>query len=278
MRTLKYRLVPLIKKGNIQSATNLISDMILIGTKLRKDAFGSLESVRAIERQYDLISTFFFLAPEGHNRNLSHSINLTDKRYGKIKNSIKSLEKESCEIAFHPGIATSDNPDQFIWEKNRIQMFTDSSLSGVRQHGLRWKTPITWRIHEKFKLIYDSSMTFADNIGFRCGTCYPFMPYDIELNRVINIWELPLNVMDVSLSDYMKLNPDEGILKITELIDTVKHHGGVFSLLWHHSFEDNTRRPKWLNMYRNIVEQISRNDCWITTGEQLIRYWKKPKN
>ena len=43
---------------------------------------------------------------------------------------------------------------------------------------------------------------YSKAAGFRCGTCLPFHPYDIENDREMSILEWPLMFMDATyLSD-----------------------------------------------------------------------------
>jgi hypothetical protein len=77
--------------------------------------------------------------------------------------------------------------------------------------------------------------SFADHEGFRCGTCHPYRPFDLERNREIDLWEVPLVVMDGTLRQYRRLGPDEAVTRIVELADRCREVEGVFTLLWHNS-------------------------------------------
>ena len=55
---------------------------------------------------------------------------------------------------------------------------------GGRQHYLRWEAPTTWRAWEEAGLDYDSTLTFADHAGFRCGVCFEYPVYDILLRNL----------------------------------------------------------------------------------------------
>ena len=43
-----------------------------------------------------------------------------------------------------------------------------------RQHYLRWRAPTTWQNWEDAGLDYDSTVGYADHVGFRAGTCYEY--------------------------------------------------------------------------------------------------------
>ncbi|MEA1048991.1 hypothetical protein U5801_04080 [Lamprobacter modestohalophilus] len=49
----------------------------------------------------------------------------------------------------------------------------DQPSLGGRQHFLRWETSATARLWDANGLDYDSTLSYADRPGFRCGTCRP---------------------------------------------------------------------------------------------------------
>lgn len=81
-------------------------------------------------------------------------------------------------------------------EKNRLEEIIGRDVLGCRQHLLRFEVPTTWRIQEKAGFVYDTTLSFADHDGFRCGICLPSEPYDLVENRILSLWEIPLTVMD----------------------------------------------------------------------------------
>jgi len=70
---------------------------------------------------------------------------------------------------------------------------------GGRQHYLRWKLPITWRNWADAGLNYDSTLSFADHAGFRCGICYEYPVYDLKQRKQLKLTERPLIVMEDSV-------------------------------------------------------------------------------
>src|SRR4030065_531226 len=108
--------------------------------------------------------------------------------------------------------------DKMILEKKKLDKIAASKDYGCRQHYLRWETPLTWRNQEKTGLLYDATLSFADHTGFRCGICMPFQPFDFVENRKLNIWELPLPVMEDSLRayNYQNLTPEAAYEQIVK--------------------------------------------------------------
>jgi hypothetical protein len=99
-------------------------------------------------------------------------------------------------------------------------------------------------------------MGYADHEGFRCGTCYPFRPFDIEQNREMKIKEVPLIVMDQTLRRYRKLSPDQAEERIMQLATRCKRVGGTFTLLWHNSSLVGEWQT-WEGTYRRVAKNLA---------------------
>jgi hypothetical protein len=74
---------------------------------------------------------------------------------------------------------------------------------------------------------------FADHIGFRAGTCYPYRPWILNLDREADLLEIPLLVMDATLTNYMKLDSSDAMAACGDCIERCRMVGGVFAFLWH---------------------------------------------
>lgn len=163
-------------------------------------------------------------------------------------------------------------------EKSALDRVVSNKSYGCRQHYLNWKSPGTWRIQEQLGILYDTTLSFADSIGFRCGICLPFKPFDVVENRRLNIWELPLTVMEGSLQglNYQNLSPEEGYKEIIRHIEIVKKFSGVFVLLWHnHSLEDSEGWKGWKKVYEEVMEYISRQNAFVSSGRNIIGWRDK---
>ena len=154
----------------------------------------------------------------------------------KVKQAINKVSNAGAEIGLHAGYYSYNNQENINRQKGNLTKILKHGNFGCRQHYLRWKTPDTWRIQEECGLIYDTTLCFADHEGFRAGICHPFQPFDIKENRILNLWEIPLTIMDGSLFNYRKLSPTEGLSTIESYIETVKKLQGLLALLWHNSF------------------------------------------
>lgn len=124
---------------------------------------------------------------------------------------------------------------------------------GGRQHYLRWNVPATWRNYAEAELDYDTTLSYADHAGFRCGTCHPFPVFDVEQNKALDLVEYPLIVMECSVlgERYMNLQHDEALEYILKLKRSCRKYNGCFGLLWHNS---SFVEPAEVDLYKNVLE------------------------
>ena len=152
-----------------------------------------------------------------------------------VKKCIFNLKEKGFEVGFHPGYSTFQNYDKLIQEKEILDNILGYTKYGGRQHYLRFDVNTTWNYWEKAGLEYDSTLGYAEQEGFRCGTCHAFRPFDINGDRELNIIEIPLIAMEGTLQSYRKLTTEEGLRSILDLADKCKEVEGVFTLLWHNT-------------------------------------------
>jgi hypothetical protein len=153
---------------------------------------------------------------------------------------------------------------------DRLQENASVSISGVRQHRLMWDHPQTALIQENAGLIYDVTLGFAMHEGFRNSYCHPFRLFDFDKNRMISTWEIPLNVMDSTLFYYRHLGFEQAESVVNELIAEVKKFNGVFSLLWHNSYFNESEIPGISQFYSTLLKRISSEIPKSVTGEEII--------
>lgn len=170
---------------------------------------------------------------------------------------IKEIVDRGHEVGIHPSYNTFLNPQMLYQEKARLDRTLQSDSKRSRQHYLRFQSPETWQHLEEAGLTYDSTLSFADHAGFRCGTCHPFPTYDIRADRTMKLVEEPLIVMDGTLKQYMGLTPHDGKEYIVSLAQRCRAVRGVFSLLWHNSALSG-EWSEWRSTYQEIVGQLSR--------------------
>lgn len=215
-----------------------------------KDPYDTHELFMDLSEKKGVQSYFFFLIGGEHKYDGDYDIN-----HPRILNLIKSIKDRGHKIGIHPSFYSYNNPVIIKNEKEELEKATGFSIDTGRQHYLRFNTPLTWRIWNDLDMKWDTTMTYADGVGFRCGVCYPFPVYDIVERKQLALYERPTIVMEGSLVNYAKLSPEDAKDKINELKMEVKKYNGEFVFLWHNSFF-NTKKYKPYRMLLEILYDI----------------------
>ncbi len=166
----------------------------------------------------------------------------------RIRSLMKEINNRGHEIGVHPGYNTFNNSGNFKNTVERLRKILkeekiDQKYIGGRQHFLRWDVSQTPKLWEANNLLYDSTLSYADNAGFRCGICYEYSMYDLIERRALHLKQRPLIAMESSIisKNYEGLGYGKKSMKRFEhLKNTCHQFNGTFALLWHNShFQNN---------------------------------------
>jgi len=262
-----------LRRVGVKDAFHLMCDWAKVMLKLKKDPRDTFDYMLNLEQKYGFKSSFYFMA--GGDSSFDNRYTITEHR---VKKLVKQIEARGNEIGLHGSYNSYDSPEQMAQERAKLDNVAASKDYGCRQHYLRWKVPNTWRFQEHTGLLYDTTLSFADHAGFRCGICLPFKPFDIMENRELNIWELPLIVQEGTLkgANYQNLSPEEAYKEMVELIQAVKKCHGVFVLLWHNSsFDSLSGWAGWKEVYEKVMKYIGEQNAWVTDGREIMLWWKQ---
>jgi hypothetical protein len=170
----------------------------------------------------------------------------------RIQTVIRWVREQRIEMGAHPGYYTYHSREKLREEFKDIQTAIGAHLIGGRQHYLRW-SPKTWEDWEACGAAYDSTLGYADAIGFRAGTCIPYRPWLLGPGREANLLEIPLTVMDVTIPGNSR-GPDEQFEKIMAIVAKCRLVGGVFTLLWHNN---SLMEPRYGDTYIRLIDRLA---------------------
>jgi hypothetical protein len=241
-----------IKRHSLKQAWQTLTRTVeQTAAPLRLADFQGIYLLAELSRQYGMRSAFYFMAADPGPMESDYEITSVPMR-----SCIEDLRAWGFEIGFHPGYRTFRDPARLALERARLDAVLGHTDYGGRQHYLRFQVPVTWRHWEEAGLTYDSTMSYADQEGFRCGTCHAFQPFDVERNRELHLTEWPLVVMDVTLRNYRLLTPEQAEARILELAQRCRQVEGTFTLLWHNSSLFGDWQP-WAEVYRRVVQTLA---------------------
>lgn len=206
-----------------------------------------------LSENHGLTSAFYFIC--GHTDQHDADYHPEDPR---IRALMRRIHDRGHEIGLHASYGTYKYPEQIKKEADKLRQVMDEEgikqdKIGSRQHYLRWSTPETARHLEAAGIAYDTTLGFADRAGFRCGTCHEYPMFDIETQRILNLRQRPLILMEASvLSErYMNMDYTNATLDYMKRLKTSCYeHGGNFTLLWHNS---QLRRKNDMRFYQELI-------------------------
>lgn len=228
-----------------------------------------------IERRYGATSSFYFLT------NLTDEDSDYDFQNPLIKEVTKFIERSGCEVGLHGSFNSCNDKTRIIEEKKSLERSLGAEVVGVRQHFLRIVVPDTWKNQESAGFSYDTTFGYADEMGFRAGTCLPYYPWNSKEKRKLAMLEIPLVIMDRTLfwKRYLALTSDQAFQNCRKLVDVTHKYNGVVTLLWHPhgTLMNRKKNQSWCDPYKRILAYSSRYAPWYTNGKGLAEWWNLRK-
>lgn len=240
---------------------------IVLSKLFGKDNWFNFDEIIEIEKTYGASSSFYFLPQKGKVGNWKNAdYNIQGKD---IQETIVALKENGCEIGVHGSFGTHDNCDKFQTDIDRVN---SKPIIGNRFHFLMFDVEKSVSVLDDCNIKYDTTLGFAEQIGFRRATCYPFYLWDFAKNSISPVVEIPLMVMDGSLANkkYMGASKEESLSKVIELIEEVEKFNGVFTLLWHNTYFSDYKYTGWKNIYRKILDYSKDNGGLLSSGENIF--------
>ena len=232
-----------------QSAKAMATD---IAMSSKTPQMQGIHELATLSEHYGLESAFYLMAATPSNFDNGYDPTATV-----VRKCVDQLRHRGHEIGFHPGFYTADDCERFMMEKERMDLLLGKVPYGGRQHFLRFRVPQTWRCWEKARMRYDSTVGFAEVIGFRAGTCHPYNPFDMQEDREMTILEKPLIVMDTTLNHYLQLTHEQSLAEVARFARICRAVEGDFVLLWHNYSTGFLDWHPCSQIYRRLVAMLA---------------------
>lgn len=152
---------------------------------------------------------------------------------GRLRRWADALRRQGAELALHPSYHAVDHLGHLRAERDRLTRFLGVAPTTARLHFLRFDPLRTPPLLHAAGLRVEATLGFAEHEGFRRGTAHPFRLYDLLADTPLELWEVPLAVMDVTLFQYRRLGPEAAEAAAWRVLDAARDAGGCAVLLWH---------------------------------------------
>ena len=208
----------------------------------------------AMEAAVGARSTFLFL-PHRYNRphytdggyRYSDAVRF-DGRGCTVAGMMREIHRRGWEVGLHASWQSFDSAREMRRQKEQVETAIGADVASVRQHHLHFDIRHTARVQHRAGLLFDSSLGFNDNIGFRCETSYPWRLRDMQTGQPQGVLELPLAIQDKCLMRTFAHGSEELALEwLARLAARVKHVCGLLTLLWH---PESLHKPPYVAVYQ----------------------------
>ncbi len=215
-----------------------------------QDIWFNFDQLLKIEKELDVTSSYYFIAEKKWKNGYPNAD--YDFTSSQIQQVVEKIINAGHEVGIHGSIGTGFDEVKLTYEINQFPQ----TVTGGRFHYLMINNPDSFDIIGKSSLLYDSSLGFAEHIGFRNGFCFPYYPYDFKNEKPFTFLEFPFQMMDRTLiqSGYMGLKPEDAIQVVKSLIDEINKFSGYFIFIWHNNTITGFKYNEWESVFRRTIE------------------------
>lgn len=231
-----------------------LGERLKVMTGKKQDPYDTYSYIAELAARVNRIICF---APVGDYAKYDKNIHWKNPHYQSL---IRGLNA-SGGMGLHPSYDAFENKNKLDEELDRLQQIVGHEIVKVRMHFLRLRIPDTYEMMIDMGIQRDFTMGYADNTGFRAGTSFPFYFFNLRTNKQYNLLLFPFAYMDGVLKDRLKLNVQQAINQVKELMDSVKNCGGVFMCIWHNSTIHNQDEWKdWREVLEYTLSRVEKRD------------------
>ena len=215
-----------------------------------KDPYDTYRWQLQLHKKYDLRPIYFFLV--GEYGVYDKNIPLANLKFQELIQSIGDY----FEVGIHPSYQSNEKKKILAQEIENLSAVLKKRIDQSRQHYVKLTIPQTYQNLIELDVREDFSMGYPSQLGFRASTASSYYFYDLNLEIKTNLRIFPFMVMDVTMRDYMKLSPAEGLAAAKKIIAEVKAVDGLFITLWHNNALSETHKWQgWRDVYEQIVAE-----------------------
>lgn len=234
-----------------------------------------------LEKFLNLRSAFYFVAQRGSL--LKYLSGTPDPFYDissvKFRNLFRILIDQGFEIGLQASYEAYQSKEKYSAEKERLENICGKTVFGNRHHyyHLNPNNPEdTLLIHEQINLLYDSSISHNDYLGWRRGICHPYFPFHQGLRRELATLQIPSVWMDDQLFGLKKYNPGYKELLLRNLADRTSENVGCLCVNIHEYVFENDLFPGWAKSYVDLWQYvINQGNYWIATPLEIAEHWMR---
>ncbi|MDA9325728.1 hypothetical protein N9Q69_00695 [bacterium] len=175
-----------------------------------------------------------------------------------FKSIVNLAKSRDYQIGIHPSYNSFEDYVMITEERNKLQDAIGGKIRTSRQHFLRFSFEETITALSDSGIYEDSTLGYQHRVGYRCGTAFTFLLFDLRRDRNSKVSETPMIIMDGALLDQCKDDVAQANALLMDFIERHKQNSHL-TINFHNTIFDPTRYDKeamW-KMYYSIIEKYN---------------------
>lgn len=217
---------------------------VLLG--LRRDPYDSFRwFINRAKRNSQKLTVFFML---GDSKNFDENINTHRQQFMLLIKFVADY-KEAGLIFSHDALA---NYNLLKKEKLQMEEITNRAVKNSINAEFVVNLPEIYRNLVELEIKKDFTMVYRDIVGFRAGTCTPFLFYDLDFEV-----KTPLTIHPVAMTTFAfeKKYEEEIIKTVKATMKEVKAVNGYFTMLFSNTdFYQSDRNNVWRTIFSEYLQ------------------------
>lgn len=245
------------KKGAVRVLLGFIEDIfqlkpkyvlhrVQVMLKLKRDPYDVYDRILRFLKKYKISLKFMFQVSDfsTHDRNINHN-------RLELQSMIKSVA-DYAEVGLQPGFYANQKFKVLKEEKNRLENILKRPVISAINNKYNLLLPDTYNHMVELEFQNDYSMGFPEKIGFRAGTCTPFLFYDLnfEITTPLMVHPYVINIQAMH-----KLKETEIEYKVLEIKRQIKMvEGNLITVFSNQDFSEYANSKRNRNILKTVNE------------------------
>ncbi|MDN3666184.1 polysaccharide deacetylase family protein [Algibacter miyuki] len=218
--------------------------------RFKHDPFDTFKYFINKQKQTKFKFVFFFLL--GEYSTYDKGTNPNSKGFISLIKHIGDYSDVGLKVSFF----ALDDAAILKKEKTKMEEIINKPLKASRQSFSKLNLPETYRNLIELNVQEDYTMGYVNEIGFRAGSCTPFLFYDLDYEVQTPLKIYPYHVMDFALLKHKSLLDKRRVLN--NIINEVKQVNGEFTPVFHnYTLSDNMRWTGFKELFNLILESVT---------------------
>ncbi len=201
-----------------------------------------------INKQKQVSAKFLIFFFVGSYSTFDKGININKRKYASL---IKHVA-DYCSVGLKASYFSVSNAELLKKEKRQMEDVINTSLKASRFSFSKINLPESYRNLVQLEVNEDYTMGYIDHIGFRAGSCTPFLFYDLDYEVQTPLRICPFHMMDFALLKTSSLLDKKKALHT--IIDEIKGVNGEFVPVFHnYTFSKNAMWTGFKELFNIIL-------------------------